>query len=176
MPRPCTKSCLDFRTRVSGAEGFRATPLLSRRRSLLGRAVIQLEHATPLTALRRRVPPAIFIAGKHASLCCVSAIHDCTNATSLHQRGVGLAANCDRAPLLPHAMLPYEGCYRTDRVSRLADGTLVLSRGALLARVPRSFPIESSPEGRAHFSIFESGWGARSSLWVPPSRVVRCSL
>jgi hypothetical protein len=49
-------------------------------------------------------------------------------------------------------------CHPADRVHSLPDGTLVLSRGAILVRAPRSFPIEASPDGRAHFWVFESGW------------------
>ncbi len=50
-------------------------------------------------------------------------------------------------------------CHAADSVQRLADGILVLSRGAIVVRVTRSFPVEASPDGRAHFCIFDSGWG-----------------
>jgi hypothetical protein len=50
-------------------------------------------------------------------------------------------------------------CYRADMVRRLSDGTLVLSHGNIVVRVPRTFPIEVSPDGKTHFCVFESGWG-----------------
>jgi hypothetical protein len=50
-------------------------------------------------------------------------------------------------------------CFPADAVRWLGDGTLILSHGPLLVRVPRSFPIEPSPDGKPHFCVFESGWG-----------------
>ena len=50
-------------------------------------------------------------------------------------------------------------CFPADALRRLSDGTLVLTHGDIVVRVPRTFPIEVSPDGRAHFCVFESGWG-----------------
>jgi hypothetical protein len=50
-------------------------------------------------------------------------------------------------------------CHAADTVSRLADGTIELARGELRIRVPRTFPIEVSQDGQAHFCVWESGWG-----------------
>jgi hypothetical protein len=48
-------------------------------------------------------------------------------------------------------------CHPADTVRRLPDGTLVLSRGAIVVRVTQSFPVEASPDGRTHFCVYESG-------------------
>ncbi len=50
-------------------------------------------------------------------------------------------------------------CHAADTVNRLADGTLELARGGVRIRVPRTFPFEVSPDGQAHFCVWESGWG-----------------
>jgi|SRR5436190_3081564 hypothetical protein len=54
-------------------------------------------------------------------------------------------------------------CFPADSVRRLADGTLELAKGAIVVRVTRTFPVEASPDGKAHFCIFDSGfsWEAR---------------
>jgi len=44
-------------------------------------------------------------------------------------------------------------CYPADEVGRLPEGTLVLSRGNIRMRVPRSFPIEVGPSGKSHFCV-----------------------
>ena len=46
------------------------------------------------------------------------------------------------------------------RLTWLADfrtETLVFSRGVILVRIPRTFPIEASLDGRQHSSVFKSG-------------------
>jgi hypothetical protein len=50
-------------------------------------------------------------------------------------------------------------CHAADTVNRLADGTIELARGEIRIRVPRTFPIEVSQDGQAHFCVWESGWG-----------------
>jgi len=52
-----------------------------------------------------------------------------------------------------------EDCLPADSVRRLADGTWELSRGKIVVRVTPTFPIEASPDGKAHFCIFDSGFG-----------------
>ncbi|MET0569460.1 MAG: hypothetical protein ABWZ74_10325 [Hyphomicrobiaceae bacterium] len=48
-------------------------------------------------------------------------------------------------------------CFPADRVERLADGTLVLASGKIVVRVTKSFPVETSPDGRPHFCVWDSG-------------------
>ena len=50
-------------------------------------------------------------------------------------------------------------CFAADSVRRFADGTLELSKGPIRVRVARTFPIEASPDGKAHFCVWDSGWG-----------------
>lgn len=50
-------------------------------------------------------------------------------------------------------------CHAAETVQRLPDGTLELSRGSVRVRVPVTFPVEVSPDGEAHFCVWESGWG-----------------
>jgi hypothetical protein len=44
-------------------------------------------------------------------------------------------------------------CHRADEVGRRPENTLVLSRGNIRMRVPRSFPIEVSPNSKSHFCV-----------------------
>jgi hypothetical protein len=60
-------------------------------------------------------------------------------------------------------------CHPADWVQRLSDGTLVLSRGAIRVRIPASFPIEMSPDGRPHFCVYESGWGPEARCVFLPA-------
>jgi hypothetical protein len=60
-------------------------------------------------------------------------------------------------------------CYPADAVHRLPDGSLVLSRGAIRVRIPANFPIETSPDGMAHFCVYESGWGLEARCVFLPA-------
>src|SRR5262245_15684034 len=60
-------------------------------------------------------------------------------------------------------------CQPADRIHRMDDGTLVLSRGAIEVRVPRSFPIQKSPDGKPHFCVWHSGIGYEARcVFLPP--------
>ncbi len=60
-------------------------------------------------------------------------------------------------------------CVRADRVLHHPDGTLELSRGSMRVRVPRTFPIEPSPDGEPHFCVWESGVGFEARcVFLPP--------
>jgi hypothetical protein len=50
-------------------------------------------------------------------------------------------------------------CFPADKVNRLADGTLELSKGPIRVRVARTFPIEASPDGKPHFCVWDGGFG-----------------
>ncbi len=52
-----------------------------------------------------------------------------------------------------------QDCFPAERTWRLADGTLVLSHGAIFVRVAPGFPIEPSPDGKSHFCVYDSGAG-----------------
>jgi hypothetical protein len=62
-----------------------------------------------------------------------------------------------------------EDCQPADGVQRLTDGTLVLRRGAIVVRVPRSFPIAESPDGRPHFCVVDMGWGPEARCVFLPA-------
>jgi hypothetical protein len=87
--------------------------------------------------------------------------YDCTIAsTLLRQRGAP-SAPCGSAFLASPALLSRRGCFPADGVRRLADGTLELSRGKIVVRVTRTFPIEASPDGRPHFCMGRAGLVSR---------------
>src|SRR5262245_44374093 len=59
-------------------------------------------------------------------------------------------------------------CFPADTVQRLSDNTLVLSRGSIVILVTRSFPVQGSPDGRAHFCVYHSGWSFKARcVWLP---------
>ncbi len=60
-------------------------------------------------------------------------------------------------------------CQQADWIHRMPDGTLILSRGAIEVRVPKSFPVEKSPDGKPHFCVWHSGisYEARC-VFLPP--------
>ena len=60
-------------------------------------------------------------------------------------------------------------CFPADNVRRLADGTLELSKGPIRVRVTRTFPIESSPDGKAHFCVWDSGFGLEARCVFLPA-------
>lgn len=60
-------------------------------------------------------------------------------------------------------------CHPADKVERLPDGTLVLSHGSIVVRVTRSFPVEASADGRAHFCVYDSGWGPEARCAFLPA-------
>jgi hypothetical protein len=67
-------------------------------------------------------------------------------------------------PVTAHSWYPERCCHNmdchpADMVQRLQDGTLILTRGAIVVRVPGTFPIEVSPDGRPHFCVWDTGWG-----------------
>jgi hypothetical protein len=49
-------------------------------------------------------------------------------------------------------------CFKADKVKRFADGTLEISKGDIVVRITRTFPIEASPDGQPHFCVFHTGW------------------
>lgn len=66
--------------------------------------------------------------------------------------------------LLAHSWYPKDcchdkDCFPADSVRRLTDGTLELAKGEIVVRVTRTFPVQASPDARAHFCVFDSGWG-----------------
>jgi hypothetical protein len=87
--------------------------------------------------------------------------------------GLGVTA-LQPAPATAHSWYPKRcchdmDCHPADSIRWLPDGTLVLSRGAIRVRVPRTFPFEASPDGRPHFCVFESGWGLEARcVFLPP--------
>jgi hypothetical protein len=74
--------------------------------------------------------------------------------------GLGL----DPPDATAHSWYPKEcchdrDCYQADLVEFLPNGTIELSKGNISVRVTQSFRIEASPDGKAHFCVWDSGWG-----------------
>ena len=59
----------------------------------------------------------------------------------------------------PHRCCNDMDCFPAESTHRDGHGNLVLSRGRIVVRIPRSFPIEASPDGKVHFCVWDSGWG-----------------
>src|SRR4051812_15470045 len=50
-------------------------------------------------------------------------------------------------------------CFSAEVIERLPDGTIAMRHGSITIKVLPSFPIQASPDGDAHFCVWESGIG-----------------
>ena len=69
----------------------------------------------------------------------------------------------------PQRCCSEKDCFLADHILRLPDGVLEFTTGEVVLRVPRSFPIEASPDGKSHICVYDSGWGLEARCVFLPA-------